>query len=80
MKNIFKCTKCKGKKVRTRTQGMICTKCEIPVLLKEDVNHTYEKAKKIAKSMPKITSSATTMTVSDDSWNIIRPKKVNKKK
>lgn len=38
MKNIFKCTKCKGQKVRTYFQGdvvMACEKCEIPVLIKE---------------------------------------------
>lgn len=38
MKNIFKCSKCNGKKTRTTYEGnwvMACTKCEIPVLLKE---------------------------------------------
>ena len=38
MKNIFKCKKCKGQKVRTYFQGdivMACEKCEIPVLIKE---------------------------------------------
>jgi len=28
--NIFKCTKCKGQKVRTRTHGMICMNCKPP--------------------------------------------------
>lgn len=32
-KNIFKCSKCKGQKVRTRTHGMICEKCELPQLI-----------------------------------------------
>lgn len=38
MKNIFKCTKCKGQKVKTFFQGKVvraCNKCEIPVLIKE---------------------------------------------
>lgn len=30
MKNIFKCTKCKGQKVRTRTHGMVCMNCKPP--------------------------------------------------
>jgi hypothetical protein len=36
MKNIFKCTRCKGRKVRTRTRGMICVECEIPKLIEEE--------------------------------------------
>jgi len=33
MKNIFKCKKCKGQKIKTRTHGMICEKCELPKLI-----------------------------------------------
>lgn len=163
MKNIFKCTKCKGQKVRTRTQGMVCMNCKPPrtgrvekkgdreklekVLKELDVAFelgfliekarlhagftqdklakkmktkqssiaraergiqevsvsflqkvakavdttlilpkfgfelaSYEHAKKIAGLMPKTTSSTATMTVTNDSWSIIKPKKVNKKK
>lgn len=33
MKNIFKCSKCKGQKVQTRTHGMICDTYELPKLI-----------------------------------------------
>lgn len=148
MKNIFKCTKCKGQKVRTRTRGMICPECDIPTIFEIDDTafelgfliekarlhagftqaklakkmktkqssiaraekgvqepsvsflqkvakavgtelilpkfqfevDSYENAKKIAERMPKTTSSTATMTVSSDSWSLIKPKKINKKK
>jgi len=57
--DIFKCTKCKGKKVRKLGGGMICTKCEVEVDIPFELGWLIEKARlhagftqaKLAKKM-----------------------------
>lgn len=103
MKNIFKCSKCKGQKVRTRTHGMICLDCKPPRTGRVEKKGDREKLEKVLMELNKINdaidkvaikiglngkytnhirtdSSISTMTMSPDSWSLIKPKKVNKKK
>jgi len=54
MKNIFKCTKCKGQKVRTRTHGMVCMNCKPPRTGRVEKKGDREKLEKELKSIRKI--------------------------
>ena len=58
MKNIFKCTKCKGQKVRTRTQGMVCMNCKPPRTGRVEKKGDREK---LEKALRKITGTIGTM-------------------
>lgn len=53
MKNIFKCTKCKGQKVRTRTQGMVCMNCKPPRTGRVEKKGDREKLEKLLKKINK---------------------------
>jgi len=53
MKNIFKCSKCKGQKVRTRTHGMICPNCKPPRTGRVEKKGDREKLEKVLKKINK---------------------------
>lgn len=50
-KNIFKCSKCKGQKVQTRTQGMICPDCKPPRTGRVEKKGDREKLEKVLKKI-----------------------------
>ena len=52
-KNIFKCSKCKGQKVRTRTQGMVCLNCKPPRTGRIEKKGDREKLEKVLKKINK---------------------------
>lgn len=67
-KNIFKCTKCKGQKVRTRNPiGYVCDTCELPKLIEANkptrTGRVEKKGdrEKLEKALRKITGTIGTM-------------------